>query len=186
MSIGPAKYVLFILVLLTFGVVGIAADDNSQEVEIKGAFGYVLGEDGSKLRGSPLSDGRINVQAKSSFRNFSTCQLSLTDEKQIYSIIGRATYDSEKDTDKEFKIILNILEKKYKAKFLDETMKRFPKLRNEEVAYAYHQGSKTILLKKHNKKFIALFYYDETMKNAQKRKQKQAEDRQNNNDPDAL
>jgi len=179
------KYILIIITALAFVFAGIAADENTG-IEIKGGFGYVLGEDGSKLKGRTLPNGKISIQAKSAFRNFETCLISLSNEKQIYSITSQANYESEKDTDKEFKILLNLLEKKYKAKFLDETLKRFPNLRNEEVAYAYHQGPKTILLKKHSKKHITLFYFDEEVNSSQKRKQKQTEDCQNNNDPNAI
>lgn len=179
------KYIFLSITALVLASAGIAADENT-EVEIKGGFGYVLGEDGSKLKGRTLPNDKIVVQAKSAFRNFETCVISLTDEKQIYCITSQANYESEKDTDKEFKIILSLLEKKYKAKFIDETLKRFPNLRNEEVAYAYHQGPKTILLKKHSKKHITLYYFDEEINRSQKRREKQAEDRQNNNAPDAL
>lgn len=77
------KYILVVITALAFVFAGIAADDKT-EVEIKGAFGYFLGEDGSTLKGRTLPDGKISVQAKSAFRNFETCLITLTDEKQIY------------------------------------------------------------------------------------------------------
>lgn len=66
-----------------------------------------MGEDGSKLKGSKINDDTIEIQAKSSFRNFNKCWVSINDEKQIYLISSTANYDSDKRNNK------NILLRKY-------------------------------------------------------------------------
>lgn len=173
------------MLLFTGGLL-YSADDN--EVEIKGGFGYLLGEDGSKLKGSRINDDTIEIQAKSSFRNFNKCWVSINDEKQIYLISSTVNYDSEKETDREYKIILNLLEKKYKATFEDTTSN----VRNsdksitpEQVLFSLKRNNKNILLRKYSKA-IRLYYWDTVLNNTQRERKKRSSEQEKNNDMNAL
>jgi len=171
-----------LLMLLFAGSLLYGADDN--EVEIKGGFGYVLGEDGSKLKGTKINDDTIEVQAKSSFRSFNKCLIELNDDKLIYTISGRAVFDSEKDTDRELKIVLNLLEKKYKATFEDTTNRSTKS--QDQIFYSLHRGSKNITVIKQGKKALRINYWDTEMNNSQRDRKKRALEQQNNNNTDAL
>jgi len=179
------KYLLLLL-LLSFG--GLLYGADVEEVEIKGGFGYVLGEDGSKLKGHKITDDIIELQAKSSFRNFTKCRIMMNEEKLIYSITSLAVYDSEKETDREYKIILNLLEKKYKATFIDVTSQRRNSDKTvtpEQIFYTLEKNNKNVLLRKY-KKAIRIYYWDTGMNNAQRERKRRISEQQNNNDMDAL
>jgi len=180
------KY-LVLLMLLFAGGLFCRADDN--EVEIKGGFGYVLGEDGSKLKGTKINDDIIEQQAKSSFRNFTKCRIMMTEEKIIYCITSLAVYDSEKETDREYKIILNLLEKKYKATFTDVTSQRRnsddKSVTPDQIFYTLERNRKNIQLRKY-KKAIRIYYWDTDMNNAQHARKRRVSEQQSNNDTDAL
>lgn len=162
---------------------------DGEEVEIKGGFGYVLGEDGSKLKGSKINDDIIELQAKSSFRNFTKCRIMMNEEKIIYCITSLAVYDSEKETDREYKIILNLLEKKYKAAFTDVTGQRLnsndKSITPDQIFYTLERNRKNIQLRKY-KKAIRIYYWDTDMNNAQHARKRRISEQQSNNDTDAL
>jgi len=179
------KYILVLIASAwTLFSVCIAAEDNT-EVEIKGGFGYVLGEDGSKLKGTKINDDTIEVQAKSSFRSFNKCLIELNEDKLIYTISARASFDSEKDTDRELKIVLNLLEKKYKATF-EDTTNRSGSRNHDQIFYTLQRDGKNICVIKQGKKALRINYWDSAMNNSQRDRKKRALEQQNNNNTDAL
>lgn len=131
-----------------------SADDKIgiTDVDIKGAFGYNLGDDCSGVK---LENGYVNV--KIPFRNFTRCFLELTVDKKISRIFSKFSAKDVSEGQREFKIILNSLEKKYKCKFSDITNSYEGK---NIIAFKVVNQKRAIFLFLTDNITISLFYYD--------------------------
>ncbi len=172
-----------LMILLFFAALTAAA--SNEELGIAGAFGYNLGDDASGLKGEKTHPGIMEINAKIPFRNFNRCTLKYNDDKIIYYIIGEVNYKTPEEADREFKIVLNMLEKKYKTKLIDETTPKIKTLTPDRVFLGMERNGRRIILTKCTKTKFRLYYWDTKLNDAVIDKNRHI-DQQSNNNSDAL
>lgn len=181
------KYGLLVWCLVLFLSVANYADEtgipdiNVTNVNIKGGFGFSLGDDST---GVELDKDKY-TKCPMPFGNFTRCGLEVTPDKKIYMIWSEARYSTPAETQAEFERILNLLEKKYKCKFSNfpaPDIERAQATKMVRIQSSIGHKLITLICYKHT---LRLTYYDNDLRLAEQAKMLE-EQRKINNNIDAL
>lgn len=153
--------IIHISIFLFFALMGLYLSAEQTNVEnnneIKGAFGFNLGEDVSCTK---LSNTGF-IRCKIPFRNFLSCHLYVTGDKKIFGIKSEVEYDTADEAMQEFKIVLDLLQKKYNSQFVDVT----PGSRIGVVAaYLFQNSDNRYILLQQEKRSVIITYLDRELR----------------------